>query len=89
MSDINQERLDFALSYAATDVFKPPPPAADEARLDFSRRATAELQQALDIPSRGPGAVDVVIEASGAEICIQMAFYLGASVEPSLSCARP
>lgn len=87
-TDINQERLDFAHSYAATDLFRPPPPAADESRIDFSRRATAELQQALGIPTRGPGAVDVVVEASGAEVCIQMAFYLGASRSSLLTLSR-
>nr|BAK04516.1 predicted protein [Hordeum vulgare subsp. vulgare] len=74
--DINTDRLAFARSYAATDVFQPSPPQAGEQRTDSSRRCTKELVSALGLSERGPGGVDVVIEASGAESCIQMAMYL-------------
>ena len=44
--------------------------------MDYSRRATALLREKLGLPERGTGAVDVVIEASGAEVCVQMGCFL-------------
>lgn len=70
--DINAERLAFAKSYAATDTFLPSAPEPNEKRIDFSRRSAKELISALGLQERGFGAVNVVIEASGAEACIQM-----------------
>lgn len=71
--DINQERLDFAKSYAASDIYLPPAPTdPKEPRMDYSRRTTQQMQQELGIPERGFGGVDIVIEASGAEVCIKI-----------------
>lgn len=44
--------------------------------MDYSRRATGLLRAKLGLPERGTGAVDVVIEASGAEVCVQMGCFL-------------
>lgn len=44
--------------------------------MDYSRRATAALRESLSLPERGLGAVDCVIEASGAEVCVQMGCFL-------------
>ena len=74
--DINEARLEFAKSYAATDVFVPPPPNAGESKVEYSERSAGMLKQALGIEDRGPTAIDVVIEASGAEVSIQTALFI-------------
>ena len=74
--DINQARLDFAKNYAATDVFTPPSSNAGEDKVKYSKRSAELLKQALGIEDRGPTAVDVVIEASGAEVSIQTALFV-------------
>ncbi|KAK8246035.1 hypothetical protein IWZ00DRAFT_524709 [Phyllosticta capitalensis] len=62
--DVNEERLQFALKYAATHGFK-----ADAASpADNAERMKKEAEL-------GPGA-DVVIDASGAEVCIQTAVHV-------------
>jgi len=74
--DINEERLKFAKLYAATDVFLPPKQNPDEARMDYSQRATDALKEALNVGERGDTGVDIVMDASGAEVSIQMAVFL-------------
>ncbi|KAL1413511.1 hypothetical protein Q8F55_001285 [Vanrija albida] len=70
--DINEERLAFAKGYAATDVYIPPKQAEGEARADYSLRAARDLLASLRIPERGHGAIDLVVDATGAETCIQI-----------------
>lgn len=74
--DINQARVDFAKSYAATDAFVPPALNAGEGTLEYSKRSAEMLKQTLRIEDRGPAAIDVVIEASGAEVSIQTALFV-------------
>ncbi|KIM25198.1 hypothetical protein M408DRAFT_331303 [Serendipita vermifera MAFF 305830] len=74
--DINQERLDFAKSYAATDIFIPGPMKDGEARIDYSRRTATEMKEKLGLADAGPNGVDTVIEATGAEVCIQTGYFL-------------
>src|SRR5258708_2723291 len=73
--DIVKERLDFALSYAATDVFLPPKPNGEK-NVDFPRRVTDLMVKELDLEQRGPKAIDLVVDASGAEVCIQTGLFL-------------
>lgn len=61
--DINQERLEFAEKYAATHGFR----SQKESPEDSARRM-------IDECGLGPGA-DVIIDASGAEVCIQTAIH--------------
>ncbi|KAF2470958.1 GroES-like protein [Lindgomyces ingoldianus] len=61
--DINEERLQFALKYAATAAFRSRKESPDE--------SAKRLIQECDL---GPGA-DVIIDASGAEVCIQTAIH--------------
>jgi D-xylulose reductase len=61
--DINEERLAFAKDYAATHVFR----SQKESAEDSARRL-------IDECDLGPGA-DVVIDASGAAICIQTGIH--------------
>lgn len=74
--DIAQSRLDFALQYAATDVFLPPKMNEGESQVDYSRRVAKEMSAALGIEERGEKAVDVVVEASGAAVCVQTGIFL-------------
>ncbi|KII95079.1 hypothetical protein PLICRDRAFT_48049 [Plicaturopsis crispa FD-325 SS-3] len=74
--DIVPERLEFAKAYAASDTFQPPPPNANESKPDFSARSAALLKEKLGIEGRGPNAIDLVIDASGAEVSIQTAFHI-------------
>jgi D-xylulose reductase len=69
--DIVSGRLEFTKSYAATDVYQPPPVANDESRIVYSKRSAAALKQQLGIAERGPTAIDLVVDASGAEVSVQ------------------
>ncbi|KAF8556965.1 GroES-like protein [Imleria badia] len=69
--DVVLGRLEFAKSYAATDVYQPPPVAEGESRITYSKRSAAALMQQLGIAERGPTAIDLVVDASGAEVSIQ------------------
>lgn len=74
--DIVQSRLDFASKFAGADVFLPSKLQDGEKRMDFSKRVVKEMSEALNIEERGSKAVDLVIDASGAEVCIQMGLFL-------------
>lgn len=74
--DIVSGRLEFAKSYAATDVYQPPPVAEDENRIAYSKRSAAALKQRLGIAERGPTAIDLVVDASGAEVSIQTGIHI-------------
>jgi len=74
--DISQDRLDFAKSYAATDIYLPIKKNEGEANIDYSRRVSDDIMQKFNLKDRGPDGVDVVVDASGAETCIQTGLYL-------------
>jgi D-xylulose reductase len=69
--DIVQSRLDFAKVYAATEVFQPPPLQEGESKMAFSQRSASLLRATLGVEDRGSKAIDVVVDASGAEVSIQ------------------
>ncbi|KAF7966011.1 hypothetical protein HWV62_40493 [Athelia sp. TMB] len=71
--DIVESRLEFAKEYAATDTFLPPPPNAGESKLEYSKRSATLMKEQLGIQERGPTAIDLVVDASGAEVSIQTA----------------
>lgn len=73
--DIIDSRLKFAKEYAATDIFVPPKREDGEDSLKYSRRSSDELKRTLNLSDRGRHGVDLVIDASGAEVSIQTAFY--------------
>lgn len=74
--DIVPARVDFALKYAATEAFLPPAFEAGETKMQYSKRASALLKEKLGVEDRGPKALDIVVDASGAEVCIQMALLI-------------
>lgn len=42
-----------------------------ESKLNYSRRNAAAMKETLGITDMGPGAIDLVVDASGAEVSIQ------------------
>lgn len=74
--DIVPARVDFALKYAATESFIPPPFEKDETKMAYSKRAATALKEKLGVEDRGPKSLDVVLDASGAEVCIQMSLFI-------------
>jgi len=69
--DIVESRLNFAKTYAATDVFQPPPYQDGESKIAYSLRSAGLLMKTLGVEDRGDKAIDVVLDASGAEVSIQ------------------
>ncbi|KAI0036756.1 xylitol dehydrogenase [Vararia minispora EC-137] len=74
--DIVPSRLEFASSYAATDTFKPPAPEPGESKIAYSLRSSKAMRRELGIETRGANAVDLVVDASGAEVSIQTGMYI-------------
>ncbi|EAU37641.1 hypothetical protein ATEG_02679 [Aspergillus terreus NIH2624] len=70
--DISQSRLDFAKSFGADGVFLPPakPEGVDES--EWSARVAKMIKEQFEL-GEGP---DVVIEATGAQACIQTGVHL-------------
>lgn len=87
--DIVQSRLDFAKTYVATDVFRPPPFQEGESKIVYSQRSADLFRAILGVEDRGNKAIDVVIDASGAEVSIQTGILIakvgGTFVQVSLS----
>ncbi|TBU45035.1 xylitol dehydrogenase [Dichomitus squalens] len=74
--DIVPSRLEFAKSYAATDTYLPPQFQEGESRIEYSRRNAKQMQTQLGLEERGLKAVDLIVDASGAEVSIQTGIYV-------------
>ncbi|KAK7061824.1 xylitol dehydrogenase [Favolaschia claudopus] len=74
--DIVPSRLEFAKEYAATDTYIPVSSEEGESKIDYSKRNADTMRQQLKIEDRGTNAIDLVIDASGAEVSIQTAFHV-------------
>ena len=74
--DIVQSRLDFAKQYAGAEPYLPVSPVEGETRMEYSRRNADNMKKTLGIEDRGPKVIDLVIDASGAEVSIQTALYV-------------
>jgi len=74
--DINEARVNFAKTYAATDSFVPSKPKEGESRMEYSRRTADEIRAKFGLGERGTNAVDTVLEATGAEVCVQTGLFL-------------
>jgi len=74
--DILPSRLEFAKSYAATQTFLSPPPLPNETKSAHSRRTAEAMREQLWIEERGPKSIDIVVDASGAELSIQTAIRI-------------
>lgn len=69
--DVSQGRLDFAAKYSCDGVFKPSPRLPEEDDDTYNQRVSKELCDQFDVP----GGFDVILEASGAEPCMQLGVY--------------
>ncbi|KAI0053005.1 xylitol dehydrogenase [Auriscalpium vulgare] len=74
--DIVDSRLEFAKSYAATDTYKPPAPQAGESKIAYSLRSSEIFKQTLGVSERGDTGIDLVLDASGAEVSIQTGLFV-------------
>jgi D-xylulose reductase len=74
--DIVPSRLEFAAKYAATETYTPPKPQEGETRLAYSERNANMMKEQLKIAERGPEGIDVVVDASGAEVSIQTGIHI-------------
>ena len=74
--DIQPSRLEFAKSYAATQTFLPPASLPNETKSAHSRRTAEAMREQLGIEERGPKSIDIVVDASGAELSIQTAIHI-------------
>ncbi|GAA5997361.1 NAD(P)-dependent alcohol dehydrogenase [Rhodotorula paludigena] len=75
--DIQEPRLQFAKeNNLVHDYYLPSKPNEGEAREDYPRRNAKEIRERFEFEERGPNAVDLIVDCSGAEVCIQTAIYL-------------
>lgn len=72
-ADISDGRLEFASKYGADGVFKMPLRGKDEDAEEFAKKVARILVEKFDIDRLG---ADVILEASGAEPCIQTGVFL-------------
>ena len=74
--DIVPSRLEFAKSYAATDVYLPPAMNAGEDKISYSERNAKLMREQLGIEDRGANSIDLVIECSGAEVSVRTGMFV-------------
>ncbi|GFZ43897.1 hypothetical protein JCM24511_01617 [Saitozyma sp. JCM 24511] len=74
--DVQQGRLDFARAYAATDVHLASPLQEGESKGDYSKRHAGIIKDKFVLGERGPSGIDLVLDCSGAEVCIQTGLWL-------------
>ena len=75
--DIVPSRLDFARQYAGAETYVPlEMQAGSEDTLAYSLRNAKAMMQQLKIEERGPAGIDLVVDASGAEVSIQTGIHI-------------
>ncbi|WWD03026.1 hypothetical protein V865_001070 [Kwoniella europaea PYCC6329] len=74
--DVQQQRLDFAKSYVASDIFVASRMEKGESKEVYSQRHAEDIKRSLGITDRGIESVDVVIDCSAAEVCMQTGMWL-------------
>ncbi|KAG2160041.1 uncharacterized protein EDB93DRAFT_1261278 [Suillus bovinus] len=77
--DIIPDRLEFVKTYAVTDTFLPPSMDKGASGVAFSIRNAQEMKEKLGIAEHGPRAIDLVLNASGAEASIQTGIRIAKS----------
>ncbi|KAL3295530.1 xylitol dehydrogenase [Colletotrichum asianum] len=91
--DVNEQRLDFAKDYCATEVHAAIPKNSGEDNMSYSKRHGSlleagcnglhsidssqafEIMKKFGLGERGDG-IDLVVECSGAEVCVQTGIWL-------------
>lgn len=74
--DIVPARLEFAKEYAATETYLPISRQDGETNPEYSERNAENMKKQLGIADRGKNAIDLIIDASGAEVSIQTGFFV-------------
>lgn len=74
--DTNPVRLEFAKGYVADDIYLPLKRDQGESEIEYSRRNAVYMKKQLEIEERGENSIDLVIDASGADVSIQTAFHI-------------
>ncbi|KZT60190.1 putative xylitol dehydrogenase [Calocera cornea HHB12733] len=79
--DIQPSRLAFAREYAATHTYLPPRMREGEPRVEYSRRCAEGICELMGwakdlVKGTGEGGADRVLEATGAEVCIQTGIFV-------------
>ncbi|KAL0571183.1 hypothetical protein V5O48_010775 [Marasmius crinis-equi] len=75
--DVQPARLEFAKQYIpGVEVYLPKPKSQDESTIAYSARNAEDMKKTLGIEDRGAKGIDLVVDASGAEVCMQTAFYV-------------
>lgn len=69
--DIVPSRLEFAKAYAATETYLPVKLIEGETKMRYSERNAQAMKEQLGIEERGKTAIDLVVDASGAEVSVQ------------------
>lgn len=75
-ADIVPSRLEFAKNYAGAIPYLPISPNKGESKLEYSKRNSENMKKTLGVDDRGVNAIDLAIDASGAEVSIQTALYV-------------
>ncbi|TFK91478.1 xylitol dehydrogenase [Polyporus arcularius HHB13444] len=69
--DIVPSRLEFAKQYAGAETYLSAKRQEGESPLAYSQRNAQAMTEQLGIKDRGPSGVDLVVDASGAEVSVQ------------------
>ncbi|KAJ5634250.1 hypothetical protein N7528_002092 [Penicillium herquei] len=73
--DVQPHRLEFAKNYAATDIHVAIPKEQGEDNMTYAKRHGKVIFEKFGFGERGEG-IDLVIECSGAEVCVQTGIWL-------------
>ncbi|KAJ0331994.1 hypothetical protein COL922a_011606 [Colletotrichum nupharicola] len=73
--DVNEQRLYSTKGYCATDVHATIPKNSGEDNMSYSKRHALEIMKEFELGERGEG-IDLVVECSGAEVCVQTGIWL-------------
>ncbi|CAG9994402.1 unnamed protein product [Clonostachys byssicola] len=73
--DVNKDRLEFAKTYAATDVHLSIPKKDGEDNSTYSKRHAEHIMEKFGFGERGE-AIDLVVECAGPEVCVQTGIWL-------------
>ncbi|RSH89674.1 hypothetical protein EHS25_002225 [Saitozyma podzolica] len=74
--DVNASRLEFAKQYVGAETHLAIPMNPGEAREDYSKRHGKYIMEKFGLGERGLEAIDLVVECSGAEVCVQTGIWL-------------
>ncbi|GAA6001988.1 hypothetical protein JCM10207_003026 [Rhodosporidiobolus poonsookiae] len=75
--DVREPRLLFAKEQGMSDeYYLPSSPQEGEAKEAYPPRNAEEIKRRFGFTERGPAGVDLVVDCSGAEVCIQTACHL-------------